>query len=171
MRFKWILCALVLVSCGHSSDTYLPTQTIDTSHDDALGNDVRSISDPRVIDGDTIEFLDSEPHLMQVRIIGIDIPERGRCGYDEATRALEKLIVAGQVIIVKGGTDDQDKYGRFLRYVEVDGKDVGLELLKNGLAIARYDSRDGYAKHLREDLYIKTDSSSTKKCPPSAWKK
>lgn len=171
MRFRWILCALLLVGCGHSSDTYLATPTIDTSHDDALRNDVRSISDLRVIDGDTIEFLDSESHLMRVRIIGIDTPEEGKCGYDEATRALEKLLASGQVTIVKGGTDDQDKYGRFLRYVEVDGNDVGLELIKNGLAIARYDSRDGYAKHLREDLYIKTDSSSTKKCPPSAWKK
>lgn len=171
MRITWILCALVLVSCGNSSEKCLSAPTIDISRDDALGDDVRSIRDPRAIDGDTIAFVDSEPHLMRVRIIGIDTPEEGKCGYDEATMALEKMLASGQVTIVEGGTDDQDKNGRFLRYVEVDGQDVGLELIKSGLAIARYDSRDGYAKHLREDLYIKTDLSSTKKCPPSAWKK
>jgi micrococcal nuclease len=34
-------------------------------------------------------------------------------------------------------TTDRDQYGRLLRYVEVDGADVGEELVRAGLALAR----------------------------------
>jgi hypothetical protein len=32
--------------------------------------------------------------------------------------------------------------------------DGGLHQMKGGLAIARYDSRDGHGRHVREDRYI-----------------
>jgi hypothetical protein len=44
--------------------------------------------------------------------------------------------------------------------VDVDGKDAGLQLIKSGLAIARYDSRDGYGFHPREPKYIAADEAS-----------
>ena len=56
---------------------------------------------------------------------------------------------------------DKDKYDRLLRYVEVPfdssdddlATDVGYSLLRSELAVARYDSRDGYQWHPREHLY------------------
>jgi hypothetical protein len=47
-----------------------------------------------------------------------------------------------------------------LRYVDVNGTDAGLRLIKEGLAIARYDSRDGYGFHPREPKYIAADKAS-----------
>jgi micrococcal nuclease len=40
----------------------------------------------------------------------------------------------------------------------VGGTDAGLTLIEDGFAIARYDSRDGYGRHTREDADVRTSS-------------
>lgn len=110
----------------------------------------------RVIDGDTVVISDDE----RVRLIGIDTPENGQCGFDEAKQAIEKLLASGSATFYSGTTSDKDKYDRLLRYIEVEGIDVGLNLISNGFAIARYDSRDGYGPHDRESEYIDADENS-----------
>jgi endonuclease YncB( thermonuclease family) len=120
-----------------------------------------------VVDGDTIVVAGGQ----RVRMIGIDTPERGQCGYYEATAALTALVGLRPVVLVGGARDDVDRYGRLLRYVEVDGVDANLEMLRNGHARARYDSRDGYGRHAREDLYVAADLAMADRCsvlaPPS----
>jgi len=110
----------------------------------------------RVIDGDTVVIAGDE----RVRLIGIDTPENGQCGFDEAKQALEKLLASGSATFYSGTTSDKDKYDRLLRYIEVEGIDVGLNLISNGFAVARYDSRDGYGPHDRENEYIDADENS-----------
>jgi len=110
----------------------------------------------RVIDGDTVVIASDE----RVRLIGIDTPEKGQCGFDEAKQALEKLLASGPATFYSGTTSDKDKYDRLLRYIEVEGIDVGLNLISNGFAIARYDSRNGYGPHDRESKYINEDENS-----------
>lgn len=109
-----------------------------------------------VVDGDTIKIEGGQ----NVRLIGIDTPERGQCGYTEAAIALASLIGDRRVQLVAGAKSDKDRYGRWLRYVEVDGTDLNLEMIRSGRAIARYDSRDGYGRHPRQDLYIAADDAS-----------
>lgn len=104
-----------------------------------------------VIDGDTIETSDGT-----VRIIGIDAPESGACGYDEASAFVSSLLVVGDstILDLPEGQNDQDQYGRMLRYVNTaQGIDLGLAVLTAGLAVARYDSTDGYPAHPRETEY------------------
>ncbi len=104
-----------------------------------------------VIDGDTIETAAGT-----VRIIGIDTPERGQCGYDEASIAIGRVLAKGAPITLErpAGQNDTDGYGRLLRSVSTDaGVDIGLMQIEAGLAIARYDSRDGYPAHPREEAY------------------
>lgn len=104
-----------------------------------------------VVDGDTIET-----SAGTVRIIGIDAPERGVCGYDEASALVSSLLGAGDPITLQlpAGENDTDKYGRILRYVDTaGGEDVAAALLSAGLAVARYDSTDGYPAHPREASY------------------
>lgn len=109
----------------------------------------------RVVDGDTIKLKDGQ----SVRLIGIDTPERGQCNYAKAKAHLQKLIGSSAVTLTAVKADgDKDRYGRLLRYVSVGGKDVGLDLISAGLAVARYDSRDGYAKHPKQAEYIATDA-------------
>ena len=92
-----------------------------------------------------------------VRLIGIDAPERGDCGFSEAKSELTELIGDSEFSLISGNTkSDIDTYGRLLRYVDIAGTDAGLELLKRKRVVAAYDSRykDGkYGTHDREERY------------------
>jgi len=92
---------------------------------------VRSFLVTRVIDGDTLELASGQ----DVRLVGIDTPEVGECGYDKATANLAYLVAGKQVRLTRSD-EDRDRYGRLLRYVNVGDVDAGLRLIKNGLAIA-----------------------------------
>jgi endonuclease YncB( thermonuclease family) len=111
-----------------------------------------------VIDGDTIDTTAG-----RVRLIGIDTPERGECNFGPATFQLRSQISAygnTVVLIPVPAIDDTDRYGRLLRYVDApDGTDLGRNLIGSGLAIARYDSRDGYGRHPRQDDYVALDAA------------
>jgi len=104
-----------------------------------------------------------------VRIVGIDTPERGDCGFDAAKAKFEELVGSDSFALVSGGTEDEtDGYGRLLRYVELKGTDVGLTLIEQGLALAAYDSFDTEAKvgpHNRENEYRVADKTTKRLCP------
>ncbi len=104
-----------------------------------------------VVDGDTITT-----SAGTVRLIGIDTPERGECGHDEASAAIGRLLVTGDPVTLElpAGQNDQDRHGRLIRFATTpDGVDLGLMQLEAGNAIARYDSTDGYPVHPREAAY------------------
>ena len=104
---------------------------------------------------DTLELGNGET----VRLVGIDAPEVGECGYERAADNLARLVLRESVRLGRSD-EDRDRYGRLLRYVDVGAQDAGLRLIKNGLAIARYDSRDGYGFHPRETLYVAEDKGA-----------
>jgi endonuclease YncB( thermonuclease family) len=110
-----------------------------------------------VIDGDTLDLSDGS----RVRLIGIDAQESGSgvCA-SAATNRLRALVAGRAVTVAPGARDDVDRYGRLLRYVDVGGTDVGLTLINEGLAIARYDRRDGYGTHTHEAAYVAADAAS-----------
>jgi endonuclease YncB( thermonuclease family) len=122
-----------------------------------------------VVDGDTVDVAPSDGSpTLTVRLIGIDAPERGECEADAATSTLASMV-DGHVVSLTPGADgeDTDRYGRLLRYVDVAGADAGLQLLADGVAVARYDSRDGYGAHAREAAYVAADEASPDYvCPP-----
>ena len=91
----------------------------------------------KIIDGDT--FLIEGGY--SVRILGIDADERGYHCYEEAKNELEKLILNKEVKLEKG-KENLDQYCRYLRYVFLDDKNIGLELVKKGLAVARFSPED-----------------------------
>jgi endonuclease YncB( thermonuclease family) len=113
----------------------------------------------RAVDGDTIELANGDT----VRLVGIDTPEFGQCGYDKASTNMDRLVV-GKHVRLTVTDEDRDMYDRLLRYVDVGSVDAGLAQIKAGLAIARYDSRDGYGFHVREPRYIAADEATPNKC-------
>jgi endonuclease YncB( thermonuclease family) len=110
----------------------------------------------RVVDGDTLDLGNGQT----VRLVGIDSPEVGECGYEPASKNLARLVLGQQVRLAESD-EDTDRYGRLLRYVDVGTIDAGLRQIQQGFAIARYDSRDGYGFHPREPIYIKADKAKS----------
>nr|CRH07937.1 Putative staphylococcal nuclease (SNase-like) [Candidatus Magnetococcus massalia] len=94
-----------------------------------------------VWDGDTFTI----HGVGRIRIMGIDTPEvSGKLKAaepfaDTARDATEKLLMGGgkSIFLIKEkGGQDRDVFKRPLRYIELqDGRDVGEELLKQGLAL------------------------------------
>lgn len=117
-----------------------------------------------VVDGDTVDVRHTDGTTERVRVVGIDTPERGECGYREASEALAAAVLGREVVLTAGARDDRDRYDRILRYVDVGGQDAGLTLVELGLAIARYDSRDGYGAHPREAAYVAADDAVANLC-------
>lgn len=111
----------------------------------------------RVIDGDTVVVSTGAT----IRITGIDTPERGQCGYAEAAANLRRLTT-GRTVVLSGSK--RDRYGRLVRYVDAGGVDAGLAQIRAGLATARYDSRDGYGRHPRQDVYVAADAATPHVC-------
>ena len=110
-----------------------------------------------------------------MRLVGIDTPKRGTGdGASKATARLTELVLDHPVAHVAGARDDEDRYGRLLRYVDAE-VDAGYQLIVEGLAIARDDSRDGYGRHTREPEYVQADAASPDcinvplPAPPPAW--
>ncbi len=82
-----------------------------------------------VVDGDTIRLENGE----YVRLLGINSPEKGQEYYEEAKDRLKELI-GNKKVILKKDFKDKDKYGRWLRYVYVDGEMVNIKLVREGYA-------------------------------------
>lgn len=113
-----------------------------------------------VVDGDTVDV-----DGVRVRLLGYDTPERGECGFNEARARVEQLI-GGRGILVLGATNqvETDRYGRQLAYIRYADFDLGRVLITEGLARARYDSRDGYDRHPLEDEYRWLDAVTPNLC-------
>ena len=91
----------------------------------------------KVIDGDTV-VVEGGWH---VRLLGMDADEKGYPCYEQAKTRLENLVLAKQVTLEKDKTD-LDQYDRCLRYIFIGGVDVDAQLVKEGLAIARFYEPD-----------------------------
>ena len=92
----------------------------------------------RVIDGDTLVLADGR----HVRFIGINAMELGHDGsadqpYAAAARdRLKQLIAAGGgTLRVESGSEAYDEHGRTLAYLFAGSQDLGLELIREGLAV------------------------------------
>ena len=124
-----------------------------------------------VIDGDTIDVLDSSKTQHRIRFDGIDAPERGQPFSNRAKSTLSDLVFGKTV---KVDTEGSDKYDRTIGRVYVDGRDVGLAMLEAGVAwhYIKYDQSKKYAdgekvaRAARRGLW--TDKNPI---PPWEWRK
>lgn len=142
---------------SHGTTTSAPPPPTTTTAADRL-------TAARVIDGDTIVTSAGDT----IRLAGIDTPERGQCGYSEATANLRRTLAGNTLTLTKAGLTDRDKYGRLIRYVDVGEQDAGMGQIMGGFARARYDSRDGYGRHPRQDDYVTADAATPSICAASS---
>ncbi len=87
----------------------------------------------KVIDGDTV-VVEGGDH---VRLLGIDSDEKGYPCYDAARLRMEALVLGKEVRLVKD-TEDKDQYGRLLRYIFSGDMNIDEEMVREGIAVARF---------------------------------
>lgn len=96
----------------------------------------------RVVDGDTVVVVFDGDRTENVRLIGIDTPEKpgghlpAECFGAEATAFAAILLPPGTPVLLTGGTETRDVYDRLLAYVHraADGLLVNMALAREGYA-------------------------------------
>jgi endonuclease YncB( thermonuclease family) len=84
-----------------------------------------------IVDGDTIEVLDSDRNTHRVRLAGIDAPERGQAFGARATQNLTSLVRGSAVRVEWYKLDD---WQRLVGKVLKNNQDICLEQVRAGLA-------------------------------------
>lgn len=95
----------------------------------------------RVVDGDTLKVLINR-QVETVRVIGIDTPETVdprkavQCFGKEASAKMKSLVEGKNVELQKNPAEERDKYDRLLRYIELNGQDIGAQMIRDGYAFS-----------------------------------
>ncbi len=113
---------------------------IDLSDDEPITGDQIPVELVRTIDGDTIT-VNIEGEKRNIRYLLIDTPEIDHKNPEntepfarKATERNDELLRSGQVTIEFDVGDREDRYGRLLAYIYVDGESVQKTLLEEGYA-------------------------------------
>ena len=104
----------------------------------------------RVVDGDTLvlEPLTDQQELAwadrgpdRVRLVCVSAPERRDAGGPEATAWMAQHLPAGADVelVPAGGKRPRDAFGRILAFAQIDGRDLGIELVRTGRARVNRD--------------------------------
>lgn len=113
-----------------------------------------------VIDGDTIELESGE----KIRYLLVDTPEitngKNEC-YGAGARDFNRSLVMGEGkrVSLSYGEACEDRHGRALAYVTVDGVDVNAELVKRGMACVMFIPPAGESRQ-EEFLEYQEDARS-----------
>jgi micrococcal nuclease len=127
-----------------------------------------------VSDGDTITLLVESKagnRQVKIRLDAIDAPEIGQPFGRQAKRTLSEMVYGKDCHVESMG---EDKYGRTIGRITVDGKNVNLAMLEAGMAwhYKKYDQRaelanqENSAREVRVGLWA--DASAI---PPWHWRK
>ena len=124
-----------------------------------------------VHDGDTLTALDASNVQHKVRLTGIDAPEIGQ---PFGTKARDRLtaLSKGKTVTIHG--QGQDRYGRTLASVDIEGDDLGHRLVADGLAwhYTRYSKDAGLAAAEREARAARRGLWADKApVPPWEWRR
>lgn len=111
MMWKFILLSLLSLQCAYA---------------DILVGRVVGVSD-----GDTITLLDSNNTQHKIRLGGIDAPEKKQPFGNVSKKSLSDMVFNKQIEV---DWHKEDKYGRKVGRLLIDGVDINLQQVKRGLA-------------------------------------
>ena len=125
---------------------------------------VGPITVTEVSDGDTLKLSDGKTF----RLYGVNAPEVKEPFFEEAKAFTQNLVLEKEISFEQENNYKVDKFGRVLGYVFIDGVNLNIELVRNGLArVVLYEKR---AKIKYQDELLSAEKSA-KELKLSIWKK
>lgn len=121
------ICALF---CAAQQSSLAPSQKPSV----AVANRVQLVIEGKVInvhDGDTVTVLDRDNKKFPIRLQGIDAPELKQASGSLSQQNLSRMVLGKQVTIFWSKID---KYRRTVGTIMLNGRDVNIEQVKEGLA-------------------------------------
>lgn len=158
------LIALFLMIGSFFGGSYFEKQkTKSSSNTPALISPI-PLSVIEVSDGDTFKLSDGKTF----RLYGVNAPEVKESFYEEAKAFTQNLVLGKEISFEQEENYKVDKFGRELGYAFVDGVNLNLELVRNGLArVVLYEKR---AKIKYQDELLSAEKSA-KELKLGVWKK
>jgi endonuclease YncB( thermonuclease family) len=131
------LCVCVVVAawlfalgCSRTTTTEKPLVT-PQNFADAPATQVLTGRIVAVADGDTVRVLDATNTQHRIRLQGIDAPESHQAFGTQSKKSLSEMIFGREVTVTYEKTD---QYGRLVGKILLDGRDINMEQVRNGMA-------------------------------------
>ncbi|HRJ52255.1 MAG TPA: thermonuclease family protein [Candidatus Thiothrix moscowensis] len=105
-----------------------------------------------VTDGDTATLLTTDKAQVKIRLAQIDAPEKKQDFGQRSKQSLSDLVYRKNVTV---DVVDTDRYGRTVGQIWVDGLDVNLEQIKQGMAWV-------YLKYMTDPTYQEAEAIARK---------
>jgi endonuclease YncB( thermonuclease family) len=109
-----------------------------------------------ITDGDTITVLDANKTEHKVRLMGIDAPEKSQDFGSASKQALSNYIYQREVTVEY---KKFDKYKRIVGKVTLDGQDICLQMIRDGMAW-HYTEYEKEQSKTDRDLYLKAEAKA-----------
>lgn len=119
-----------------------------------------------VHDGDTITILMEEKQV-KVRLFGIDAPELKQ-PFGRKSKEFLASMIAGQIVKVE--KNGNDRYGRTIGTIYLDGADINAQVVENGYAWAYRRFSKKYAPQESEAKFEKRGLWRDDPIPPWEWR-
>ena len=168
MKKKLLLgiSVLILMIGSFFGGSYFERQKIksQSSLPSDISVNVSSVSVTEVSDGDTLKLSDGKTF----RLYGVNAPEVKEPFFEEAKAFTQNLVLGKEIGFEQEENYKVDKFGRELGYVFIDGVNLNIELVRNGLArVVLYEKR---AKIKYQDELVAAESEAREK-KLGIWKK
>jgi len=160
------ILVFILILLSFLGGSYFEKQKIKTQSTlpTEASSNVSPISVTEVSDGDTLKLSDGKTF----RLYGVNAPEVKEPFFEEAKVFTENLVLGKEISFEQEENYKVDKFGRTLGYVFIDGVNLNIELVRNGLArVVLYEKR---AKIKYQDELLSAESEA-KKLKMGVWKK
>jgi micrococcal nuclease len=168
---------VTLTSCDYGNDQ-LPNSVEQRNgdfHASLPSSDQATIISGKVIavlDGDTIDILDSHREKIRIRIHGIDAPEIGQPFGRNAKDLLAERIAGQQVNVV---CLSHDRFGRTIGDIIWNGDRLSVQLVTEGMAWHQVSFAPNDLELATAELKARTDEvglwSDKRHVPPWEWRK
>ncbi len=160
------IVVFILILLSFFGGSYFEKQKIKTQS--SVSSDVSVNEIPVTVigvsDGDTFKLSDGKTF----RLYGVNAPEVKESYFEEAKAFTQNLVLGKEITFEQEANYKVDKFGRELGYVFVDGVNLNIELVRNGLArVVLYEKR---AKIKYQDELLSAEKSA-KELRLGIWKK
>ena len=134
------IVVVILILLSFFGGSYFEKQKIKTqsSVPSDVSVNISPITVTEVSDGDTLKLSDGKTF----RLYGVNAPEVKEPLFEEAKVFTENLVLGKEISFEQEENYKVDKFGRELGYVFIDGVNLNIELVRNGLArVVLYEKR------------------------------
>ena len=154
-RLFWGVIAVLLGSSVYYG-THAEARRREVQQSEATLQDGTEVALVSVVDGDTVVVRDEEGASVAVRLLGVKSfdPTRDKQAESRFGRnAMDALgeLMRDRAVLVALHDPPKDKYGRTLARLSVDGRDLGLHLVEQGLVLVYtafpFPQMDEYLEH------------------------